>query len=100
MPTRAWRSAPDLDAILHLGDYIYEYKNETYGDGRTIGRVPMPDREIVALQDYRDRHAQYKADPDSQEVHRQHPFIVTWDDHEFANNTWRGGAENHDGRRR
>ncbi len=85
----------DLDAILHLGDYIYEYKNETYGDGRKFGRVPMPDREIVVLQDYRERHAQYKADPDSQAVHRQHPFIVTWDDHEFGNNTWRGGAENH-----
>jgi alkaline phosphatase D len=85
----------DLDAILHLGDYLYEYKNETYGDGRKLGRVPMPDREMVALQDYRERHAQYKADPDSQEVHRQHPFIVTWDDHEFANNTWRDGAENH-----
>jgi len=86
----------DLDAVIHLGDYIYEYKNETYGDGRKYGRVPMPDREIVALQDYRERHAQYKADPDSQEVHRQHPFIVTWDDHELANNTWRAGAENHD----
>lgn len=86
----------DLDAILHLGDYIYEYKNETYGDGRPLGRVATPDREIVALQDYRERHAQYKADPDSQEAHRQHPFIVTWDDHEFANNTWREGAQNHD----
>ena len=85
----------DLDAIIHLGDYIYEYKNETYGDGRPLGRIPMPDREIIALQDYRERHAQYKADPDSQEVHRQHPFIVTWDDHEFGNNTWRGGAQNH-----
>ena len=47
-----------------------------------------PDKEMVALQDYRERHAQYKADPDSQEIHRQHPFIVTWDDHEFTNNTW------------
>ena len=51
---------------------------------------------MVALQDYRERHAQYKSDPDSQEVHRQHPFIVTWDDHEFTNNAWQGGAENHD----
>lgn len=85
----------DLDAILHLGDYIYEYANEQYGDGRKLGRVPAPNKEIVALADYRERHAQYKADPDSQEVHRQHPFIVTWDDHEFTNNTWAGGAENH-----
>ncbi len=50
---------------------------------------------MVALQDYRERHAQYKADPDSQEIHRQHPFIVVWDDHEFTNNTWSGGAQNH-----
>jgi alkaline phosphatase D len=86
----------DLDAIVHLGDYIYEYANAQYGDGTKYGRIPAPNREIVALADYRQRHAQYKADPDSQEIHRQHPFIVIWDDHEFANNTWRGGAENHD----
>jgi alkaline phosphatase D len=86
----------DLDAIVHLGDYIYEYANAQYGDGTKYGRIPAPNKEIVALGDYRARHAQYKSDPDSQEIHRQHPFIVIWDDHEFANNTWRGGAENHD----
>jgi alkaline phosphatase D len=85
----------DLDAVLHLGDYIYEYPNKQYGDGTALGRIPMPDKEAIALQDYRQRHAQYKSDPDSQAVHRAHPFIVTWDDHEFANNTWWGGAENH-----
>lgn len=85
----------DLDAILHLGDYIYEYPNKQYGDGTALGRIPAPDKEAIALQDYRERHAQYKLDPDSQDVHRMHPFIVTWDDHEFANNTWWGGAENH-----
>ncbi len=85
----------DVDAVLHLGDYFYEYPNKQYGDGTALGRIPAPDKEIVSLQEYRERHAQYKADPDSQEVHRQHPFIVTWDDHEFANNTWWGGAENH-----
>jgi alkaline phosphatase D len=86
---------PDLDAVLHLGDYLYEYPNARYGDGTATGRIPEPDREIVTLADYRLRHAQYKRDPDLQEVHRQHPFIVVWDDHEFANNTWRDGAENH-----
>jgi alkaline phosphatase D len=91
---------PDLDAILHLGDYIYEYANEQYGDGSRFGRVPSPNREMVALQDYRERHAQYKADPDSQAIHQQHPFICVWDDHEFTNNAWQGGAQNHnnDGR--
>jgi alkaline phosphatase D len=85
----------DLDAVLHLGDYIYEYANGGFGDGTALGRVPEPNAEIVALADYRARHAQYKADPDSQEVHRQHPFIVVWDDHELANNAWSGGGENH-----
>jgi alkaline phosphatase D len=87
---------PDLDAIIHLGDYTYEYANEQYGDGTRFGRIPEPNKETVALQDYRARHAQYKMDPDSLEIHRQHPFIVTWDDHEFGNNSWRGGAQNHD----
>jgi alkaline phosphatase D len=85
----------DLDAVLHLGDYIYEYENGRYGDGKAFGRVSDPDREIVSLYDYRTRHAQYKTDPDLQEAHRQHPWIVVWDDHEVANNTWRDGAENH-----
>jgi alkaline phosphatase D len=85
----------DLDAVLHLGDYIYEYENARYGDGTALGRICDPNREIVTLSDYRIRHAQYKSDPDLQEAHRQHPFIVVWDDHEVANNTWRDGAENH-----
>jgi alkaline phosphatase D len=85
----------DVDAVLHLGDYFYEYPNKQYGDGTALGRIPAPDKEIISLKEYRERHAQYKADPDSQEIHRRHPFIVTWDDHEFANNTWWGGAENH-----
>jgi alkaline phosphatase D len=85
----------DLDAVLHLGDYIYEYENARYGDGTPYGRVSNPNREIIALWDYRTRHAQYKTDPDLQEAHRQHPWIVVWDDHEVANNTWRDGAENH-----
>ncbi len=86
----------DLDAILHLGDYLYEYANEQYGDGIEVRpRAASRSRNAWRLQDYRERHAQYKADPDSQEIHRQHPFIVTWDDHEFTNNTWSGGAQNH-----
>ena len=85
----------DLDAILHLGDYIYEYANTQYGDGSRFGRIPLPDREIISLQDYRERHSQYKMDPDAQAIHQQHPFICVWDDHEFANNTWKGGAQNH-----
>ena len=85
----------DLDAVLHLGDYLYEHRNGQYGDGTELGRVPMPDKEMVTLEDYRIRHGQYKGDPDSQEAHRQHPFIAVWDDHESTNDSWMGGAENH-----
>jgi alkaline phosphatase D len=85
----------DLDAVLHLGDYLYEYRNGAFGDGTALGRVPVPDREILSLVDYRQRHAQYKLDADLQAAHQQHPFICVWDDHEFANNTWKDGADNH-----
>jgi alkaline phosphatase D len=85
----------DLDLVLHLGDYLYEYANGTFGDGSRMDRVPSPDREAISLADYRARHAQYKADPDLQEAHRQHPFIAIWDDHEVANNAYREGAANH-----
>jgi alkaline phosphatase D len=85
----------DLDVVLHLGDYIYEYPNRRYGDGTRFGRIPQPDREIVSLDDYRTRHAQYKTDPDLQDAHRLHPWIAVWDDHELTNNAWRDGAQNH-----
>jgi alkaline phosphatase D len=86
---------PDLDAVLHLGDYLYEYGNGTYGDGALLGRVPVPDREMVSLLDYRQRHAQYKTDADLQAAHALHPFICVWDDHEITNDTWKDGAQNH-----
>ena len=80
----------DLDAVLHLGDYLYEG-----GGGDDVVRPHVPAREIVSLSDYRRRHAQYKADPDLQRLHGRYPFIVTWDDHEVTNDSWRAGAENH-----
>jgi alkaline phosphatase D len=81
----------DLDAVVHLGDYLYEYGPAVFGSTRT----PDPPFEMVSLADYRRRHAQYKADADSQEVHRQHPMICIWDDHEITNDAWRDGAQNH-----
>ena len=86
----------DLDAVLHLGDYIYEYGPGGFGTDTGLGRDPVPAKDIVALQDYRQRYAQYRGDPDLQEAHRQHPFICIWDDHETADNAWYGGAANHD----
>jgi alkaline phosphatase D len=85
----------ELDAVLHLGDYLYESR----GRRDASERVPVPARETVTLADYRERHAQYKSDPDAQEVHRQHPFIVVWDDHEISDNAWTGGALGHDPKR-
>lgn len=86
---------PNLDAVLHLGDYVYEYGPGEYGPGPSIGRTHDPTRETVTLADYRRRHAQYKTDPDLARLHAQVPFIVTWDDHETANDRWQNGAENH-----
>jgi len=81
----------DLDFVVHLGDYLYEYGPNQYGSLRT----PEPPNEMVTLDDYRTRHAQYKRDADLQELHRQHPMICIWDDHEITNDAWRDGAENH-----
>jgi len=87
----------DLDAIIHLGDYLYEYGREGYGGstGAQIGREHEPATEIVSLADYRTRHGQYKADKALQRAHAAAPWICTWDDHESANNSYRTGAQNH-----
>ncbi len=95
---RCVANRPDLDAVIHLGDYIYEFANGVYGDGSDSGRVPLPTGEAVTLADYRQRYAIYRTDIDLQEAHRQHPFIVVWDDHELANDAWSGGAVNHGAR--
>lgn len=81
----------DLDLVMHLGDYLYEYGAGQYGNVRT----PEPAHEMVTLTDYRMRHAQYKRDADSQAMHRQHPLIAIWDDHEITNDAWKDGAQNH-----
>lgn len=87
----------DLHAAVHLGDYIYEYPRGGYasGDAAALGRVSEPAGEILTLDDYRIRHAQYRTDPDLQALHAALPVIAVWDDHEIANDTWRDGAENH-----
>ena len=87
----------DLDAVIHLGDYIYEYGLGGYATERAeeLGRIPDPPGEAVSLDDYWRRHAQYKTDEDLQAMHAQHPTIAVWDDHEVCNDSWRTGAENH-----
>ncbi len=87
----------ELDAVLHLGDYIYEYADGGYANPVMLdqGRHVDPAHEIVSLEDYRTRYGLYRSDPDLQAVHQAHPFICVWDDHEITNNTWKEGAENH-----
>ncbi|KAK5561836.1 hypothetical protein LTR46_000641 [Exophiala xenobiotica] len=81
-----------VDYVIHLGDYIYEYKNGDYGWGQSIGRVPLPDREIYTLYDYRKRYATYRTDLDLLASYQNFPWIPVWDDHEVADNTYRDGS--------
>ncbi|MFK0170060.1 alkaline phosphatase D family protein [Streptomyces sp. NPDC090306] len=85
----------DLDAWLHLGDYLYEYASGEYGTRDTVVRPHSPAHEIITLADYRTRHGRYKTDPDLQALHHRAPVVAIWDDHEFADNAWSGGAVNH-----
>lgn len=78
----------DIDAVLHLGDYIYEYGNRKWGPKRqrkTQIREHIPNHTLHSLEDYRTRYGQYRLDPQLMECHRMHPFITVWDDHEIAN---------------
>ncbi len=88
----------DIDLVLHLGDYIYEYPEGRYANPialEELGRHVEPLGEILTLEDYRMRYGLYRTDVDLQLVHQQHPFVCVWDDHELTNNTWHSGAENH-----
>jgi len=99
---RAIGKRDDLDFVLHVGDYIYEYPNAKggpdgrYGPDTLIGkRDAQPVTEPIDLKGYRLRHALHKADPDARLAHRRNPWITIFDDHEVANNAWQYDAENH-----
>ncbi len=83
----------NVDAIVHNGDYIYEYETNHYGSHPD--RELSPNWECITLSDYRMRYAHYRLDPDMRLAHQQYPWIVVYDDHETANNSWKDGAENH-----
>ncbi len=85
----------DIDAVFHLGDYIYEYETGGYS-ANISGRAVEPTNEIISLDDYRLRYSHYRLDEDLMRLHQQYPFITTWDDHESANDSYIDGAENHD----
>lgn len=82
----------DIDAVIHLGDYIYENGGSASFD---TSRAHVPNGEIILLEDYRARYSQYRLDEDLRRLHQQYPMITTWDDHETTNNSWRDGADNH-----
>lgn len=91
-------SKSGAEFAVHLGDYIYEYGADPakFGNSATPpGRSPVPTKDIVSLEDYRARYAQYRSDVNLQAAHAAMPWITVWDDHEFANNAWVDGAENH-----
>lgn len=96
-----------LDAVIHLGDYIYEYgRTTTDSNGQAVtayasahaaklGREVSPATELLTIRDYRERYAQYRSDKDLQAMHAALPMIAVWDDHEIANDAYMDGAENH-----
>ncbi|MEP6721685.1 MAG: alkaline phosphatase D family protein [Variovorax sp.] len=88
----------DVDLVLHLGDYIYEYGPLGFASQLAIAfdRESQPPKELLTLDDYRQRHAQYRTDPDLVALHAKTPVIAVWDDHDVVNNAWSGGAGNHD----
>lgn len=82
----------DIHAVVHLGDYIYEYAQ---GGTSGLGIRVLPANELLTLDDYRQRYNSYRLDPYLRFIHQQYPFYTVWDDHETANNSWEGGAQNH-----
>jgi alkaline phosphatase D len=88
----------DIDIVVHLGDYIYEYGIGGYGTNdatASLNRQHDPAGEILTLDDYRARYRQYRSDPQLQLAHQKKPFICVWDDHEIANDAYKDGAQNH-----
>ena len=81
---RAIANEKDLDLVLCLGDYIYEYS-----DGKGVRRDTSGnnhDGDTQLLNEYWQKYRIYKADKDLQAMHAAHPFLSTWDDHEVEDN--------------
>ena len=94
----AYRDMADndgVDIIMCVGDYLYEYERGGYTGKTGAIRDHEPPHEIVSLSDYRRRYGHYRTDKDLQAAHAAKPWVVTWDDHEVANDTYNLGAENH-----
>jgi alkaline phosphatase D len=87
---------PELDFVFHYGDYIYEYRARGSAPGATPAVRQHRGEEIYTIDDYRNRYALYKSDPDLAAAHAAHPFLVSFDDHEVDNN-WAGDISEEDG---
>ncbi len=85
----------DIDMVLHMGDYIYEYGRGGYDLNAEFSRRIFPADEIITLADYRLRYAAYRTDPQLQALHAAFPMVPIVDDHEGTNDMWEGGAQNH-----
>lgn len=106
----AWRTLAerdDIDLVLFIGDYIYETighldaelpaeRTPEIPDGLTLEDPLKGKLAALTLADYRALYQQYRSDPDLQAVHAQFPFVMLWDDHEFANDCWREHATDFD----
>jgi alkaline phosphatase D len=105
---KALLEEPEVDFVLHLGDYVYETEGDPrFQDPTSARRVTVPDglpitageatyKAARTLVDYRTLYQTYRSDPDLREVHRLFPFIAIWDDHEFANDCWKDHATDFD----
>ncbi len=88
-------SRNDLSAILHLGDWYYEYLAGGSDASGDTTRYHALTHDAFTLSDYRLWQSQYKLDDDTRAMLEQYPLIPIWDDHESANNSWYSGAQNH-----
>ena len=87
----------DFDALVQVGDYIYEYGPGGYPAAETLAATVgfEPNNECVTLEDYRTRYAQYHKQASLRAARASAPLIAMWDDHETANDAYKDGAENH-----
>ena len=90
-------NAEGIDFMLWLGDYIYEYGDNDYVSGVPLGRVAdPPDHNLYTLDDYRSRYKQSLRDFHLYRLRQLIPWIIMWDDHEFVDDYWKYGSDNHD----
>ncbi|MGE4428038.1 MAG: alkaline phosphatase, partial [Solirubrobacteraceae bacterium] len=80
-------AATDLDVYAFLGDYTYEYDG---GTSDVLTGRGVADPSSADLTSYRSKLRRYRADPALRELHRLHPAVHTWDDHEVSNNYTEG----------